>query len=51
MEKEGEGEKVNVDIYIYGSQSTGLCIGSSDVDLLVVTGKECGYLMNLLENS
>jgi DNA polymerase sigma len=38
-------------MFVYGSQSTGLCIESSDVDLIVGTDFECSYMMKILENN
>ena len=49
-ELEQDRKNVRLDIYIYGSQATGLAVEHSDIDLLLVSDFDCMYLMRLLED-
>lgn len=49
-ELEQDRKNVRLDIFVYGSQSTGLAVEHSDVDLLILSDFDCVYLMRLLED-
>ena len=39
-----------MDLYMYGSQATGLAVEHSDVDLVLMSDFDCMYLMRLFED-
>lgn len=43
-------KKIQMDLYMYGSQATGLAVEHSDVDLVLMSDFDSMYLMRLFED-